>query len=78
MAVLQTTKNNRVSLKLNNGTSETGAIITISLALSGLKKTAWNAEDNTRAMNIVNAARAVLGYAVYRVERSETFDLDEE
>lgn len=78
MAVVATPSSNRVTVKLNIGMSESGATLTSSQALSGIKKTAWTSADDTKAYAIANLMRAVLQYPVYSVERSSTNTLDEE
>ena len=75
MAVTSITKRVAVSLKLNNGTSTTGSIKTVSVNLGSLNKSAFDAQ---KAINIVNALSSCLERSVYSTEKTEVSILSEE
>ena len=75
MAVTSITKRVAVSLKLNNGTSTTGSIKTVSVNLGSLNKSAVDAQ---KAINIVNALSSCLERSVYSTEKTEVSILSEE
>ena len=78
MAVTAETQSNRVSLKLNMGTSDTGTIVTATQSISGLKKSAWTSADNTAVYAIINALMPLMGYSLYKVVHTEAKYLEEE
>lgn len=79
MAVIEEQYSNRVSLKLNSGETETGAIKTVSVSLGSLKKSNWNdTTDNPKAVAIVNALIPCLAYNLYRIEHVQSSYLEEE
>lgn len=78
MAISSTPSSNRFVLKLNKGTSSSGSILTQSQSLNGLKKTAWTTTDDAAAYAIGYAARLVLTYPIYRMERSSTVIVEDD
>ncbi|MBQ6774534.1 MAG: hypothetical protein IJP48_10820 [Synergistaceae bacterium] len=73
MAVITTQQRVSCTVKLNNGTTETGQIKTINQSLGSLKVDAFDAQ---KALNIVNLLRPVLELPVYKVQNSVTNDLE--
>ena len=67
MAVTVTPKSLSVSLKLNNGTTDSGTIKTSSLSLGSMSTTAFDAD---KAMNIVAVLSPCLSKALVRVEKT--------
>lgn len=72
MAVTAAIKERKVTIKLNNGTSN-GVIKTVSLGLGNLAE--GNGYTDEKAMNVVEALADVLSKQVYTVERSEVHTL---
>ena len=75
MSVTSTTKKVAVSLKLNNGTTTTGAIKTVSVNLGSLNKAAFDAQ---KAINIVNVLGTCLERSVYSITKTEVSELSED
>lgn len=69
MAVTLQERKTSCSIKLNFGTSETGARITKNVSLGSLKT---NAFDPQKAYNIVNALANVFERSVYEVTNTVT------
>ena len=67
MAVTTTAKSLKVSLKLNNGVSDTGTTKTVSVSLGSMSTTAFDAE---KAMNIVAVLSPCLSKELLRVEKT--------
>ena len=72
MAAVTTLNKVSVSLKLNNGTSATGAVKTVSISLGTLKKDAFNAD---KAMAIVGALTPCLNKTLVSVNKTEVSTL---
>lgn len=73
MAAVTTLNKVSVSLKLNNGTNPTtGALLTKSISLSSLNKTAFNAD---KVMAIVTALTPCLDKAIVSVNKTEASTL---
>lgn len=77
MAVIQTPSKVNVSLKLNNGTTTTGAVKTVSVSLGTLKANPSDI-DNEKVMNIVNLLAECLDKSVVRTDYVQTSTLSEE
>ena len=75
MAVTTTQKRVSVSIKLDFGTSDTGARVTKSVSLGSLKTNAFDAQ---KAYNIVNLLVPCLAYGLYQVQNTVTNVIDEE
>ena len=75
MAVTTTQTKVACSLKLNAGTTETGARITKSVSLGSMKVNAFDAQ---KAYNIVNLLLPCLSYGLYQVQNTVTNVLDED
>lgn len=67
MAVTTTQKRVSVSIKLNNGRTDTGVQKTLSVSLGSLKTGAF---DPQKAMNIVNLLSDCFGYAILETQNS--------
>ena len=74
MAVTTQEKRVTCSIKLNAGTSETGARITKSVSLGTLKAGAFDAQ---KAYNIAMLLGPLLNYSIYQIENSVTNILSE-
>lgn len=75
MPITTETKKVSVALKLNNGTTSTGAIKTVSVNLGNLNKTAFDAQ---KTLNIVNALYTCLERSIYGIEKTEVTLLSED
>ena len=75
MSVVTECKKITVAMKLNNGTTTTGTVKTVSLNLGSLNKSAFDAQ---KAINIVNALSSCLERSVYSTEKTEVSILSEE
>lgn len=69
-------------MKLNNGTSETGKVKTVSVSLATLDKTQWATTElvstsNEKLLNIINAAYPCLSLMLYSAGLTMTYDLSE-
>lgn len=64
MAVTTTIDSNSVVIKLNNGVSSEGKILTVNVNLTGIKSTAISDEDKQKILNIVTALSGVFDKAV--------------
>lgn len=83
MAVQTELSSVKVRILLNNGTTDTGAIKTVTVNLNGINKAQWattqlTAASDQKVLNIVNAIYDVLERSVYGIERIETTLLSEE
>ena len=75
MAAITTLEKVAVSLKLNNGTTATGKLKTVSLSLGKLNKAAFNAD---KVMAIVNLLSPCLAKNVEQVVKTETSQLEDD
>ena len=75
MAAVTECKKISVAVKLNNGTTISGAVKTTSVNLGSLNKAAFNAD---KVINIVNALSPCLDHSLYSVEKTEVSELSEE
>ena len=75
MAVVATQTKVACSLKLNAGSTDTGARITKSVSLGSMKVNAFDAQ---KAYNIVNLLVPCLAYGLYQVQNTVTNVIDEE
>lgn len=75
MAAITETKSFSVVMKLNNGTTTTGAVKTLSVNLGSLNKTAF---DANKVLNVVNALAPCFFRMLYIVEKIEVSQLSEE
>ena len=69
-------------MKLNNGTTETGNVKTVSVSLATLDKTQWATtqltdSSNQKLLNIINAAYPCLSLMLYSATTTMTYDLSE-
>ncbi|MBQ7544224.1 MAG: hypothetical protein IJT02_04690 [Synergistaceae bacterium] len=69
MPATVTTSKIRVNVKLNNGTTATGATKTVSVSLGNLNKDAFDAD---KAISIVSLLSPVLDKSIVTVEKVET------
>lgn len=76
MAITRTVSKYAVSLKLNDGTTSTGAMKTVSLSLGSLDKTRYEADtSHAKAMGLVALLEPVLSKAVVGVIETTTASL---
>ncbi|MBQ7221414.1 MAG: hypothetical protein IJS28_10580 [Synergistaceae bacterium] len=75
MAAITESKKVSVAMKLNNGTTATGAVKTASVNLGSLNKAAFDAD---KALNIVNALAPCFDRMLHIVEKTEVSQLSEE
>ena len=78
MAVTSTLKRNTAFFYLNFGTSSTGAIVTRSVSLGPLKKTAFTDADLTKVYAVIDALSLCFNYPVYETKFFTSSLLDEE
>ena len=69
MATSITTEKIAVNVKLNNGTTATGAVKTVSISLGTMNKSAFDAD---KVVAIATALAPCLTKSVYRVHRVTT------
>ena len=74
MAAVTTLNKVSVTLKLNNGTTETGTTKTVSVSLGSLDKTAFNAD---KVMGIVALLTPCLSLPVLSTNKTESSTLTE-
>ena len=72
MAIDETVAKISVNVKLNNGTTASGSVKTVSVNLGNLKTTGFNAQ---KAMNVIDALTPCLDKAVYEVQKVEVSTL---
>ena len=75
MAAVTECKKVAVAIKLNNGTTKTGAPKTVSVSLGKLDKSAFDAQ---KAINIVNVLVPCLDRSLNAIEKTEVSELYEE
>ena len=75
MAVVVESKKISVAMKLNNGTTTTGAAKTVSVNLGSLNKSAF---DANKVINIVNALCPCFDRTLHSLEKTEVSELSEE
>lgn len=79
MAAIETVTKLGCSLKLNNGTTSTGKLKTVSVALPKLNKAVVSVQTtNTKIMAIVNLLSPVLAKNVEQVVKTVTSDLEDD
>lgn len=77
MAIVATSVKNSVTIKLNNGTSESGTVSTINQSLGTLNGAA-SSWDATKAYTIVEALAPLFTKPVYEVQHVQTDILTDE
>ena len=75
MAVITTLTSTKVSIKLDDGYTTTGAVKTVSVPFPSLNKDAFDAD---KVMAIVGKLSSVLNKAVFRIVKSDETDLEDE
>ncbi len=75
MAAVTECKNISVVMKLNNGTTTTGAVKTVSVNLGSLNKSAFDAD---KVINIVDALIPCLDRSLHVLEKTEVSELYDE
>ena len=75
MSVTTECKKISVAMKLNDGTTTTGAVKTVSLNLGSLNKAAFDAD---KVVNIVNALTPCFDRRLHTLEKTEVSELYED
>lgn len=75
MAVITTLLSTKVSVKLNNGTTESGGVKTVSVAFPSLNKDAFDAD---KVMAIVSKLSPVFSKSIHCIIKSDDTDLEAE
>ena len=74
MAAVTECKKVSVAMKLNNGTTTTGAVKTVSVNLGSLNKSAFDAD---KVLNIVNALYPCFDLMLHTLEKTEVSEISE-
>ena len=75
MAVTLTPKSVAVTLKVNNGTTTSGALRTASISIGRMHPEHFDAQ---KACNIVNTLAACLDRSAHAIEKAEVDEISEE
>lgn len=78
MSVTRTISSNAIAIRLNAGTSASGARITRTINLSGLKESAFTSSDDEAVIAIVNALLPCLSYGLYDIVHTAKSTLEED
>ena len=73
MAVTTTVTKDVVTMKLQNGTTTTGALKTVSVSLGSLNKDAYDAD---KVMSIVGLLAQMFAKSLYLVQKTEVSDIE--
>ena len=75
MAVITTPIKTAVSLKLNNGTTESGTVKTLNVSLGTLNLSAF---DASKVFAIAALLEPCLDRAIHRIEKTDTSRIEDE
>lgn len=74
MATTLTAQKIALTLKLDNGTSESGAVKTVSVSVASLDKDGW---DDDKAFTLATLIGQCLSKNLYAIQKTETSNMTE-